>query len=101
MAAEKGFEALTSWWRAERLRVPDIGIVGCAQFEEKIKNLSANSGLPVADEPGFADAMATVHVRTGGAAGLHIEDQSRQKMRTSRSRRLYRWRISEASSSAA
>ena len=80
MAARKGFEALylSGGGLSALSGVPDVGIVGCTQFEEKIKNISANSGLPViADaDTGFADCTSTVHSYvSAGAAALHIEDQ--------------------------
>ena len=80
MCARKGFDAvyLSGGGTSAVSGLPDIGIVGVDGFCEKIRNLSAFSGLPVLSDAdtGFADSAATVHAYVAaGAAGMHIEDQ--------------------------
>jgi methylisocitrate lyase len=80
MAVRKGFQALylSGGGTSALSGVPDVGIVGRDQFEDKLKNLAFTSGVPVLSDAdtGFSDPVATVHAYiAAGAAGLHIEDQ--------------------------
>ena len=82
MAVNKGFEGLylSGGGTSALTGVPDVGIMTCADFEYKIRNISnaVVPGVPLlADaDTGFSDPEATVHAYIrAGAAGLHIEDQ--------------------------
>jgi methylisocitrate lyase len=65
--------------------VPDVGLLGLAEFAEEARRLTAASSLPLLcdADTGFGEALnveRTVRVlEATGAAGLHMEDQQMPK----------------------
>jgi methylisocitrate lyase len=87
MAERLGFRAmyLSGAALSASTGVPDVGLLGLAEFAEEARRLTAASSLPLLcdADTGFGEALnveRTVRVlEAAGAAGLHLEDQMMPK----------------------
>ncbi|NBO93250.1 MAG: methylisocitrate lyase [Planctomycetia bacterium] len=87
MAQRLGFKAvyLSGAALSATLGLPDIGLLGAAEFSETARAITASSSLPLLcdADTGFGEALnveRTVHLyEAAGAAGLHLEDQQMPK----------------------
>src|SRR5436190_5235980 len=87
MAERMGFRAmyLSGAALSAATGVPDVGLLGLAEFAEEARRLTAASSLPLLcdADTGFGEALnveRTVRVlEAAGAAGLHLEDQQMPK----------------------
>jgi methylisocitrate lyase len=87
MAERLGFRALYLSGAAlsASTGVPDVGLLGLAEFVEEARRLTAASSLPLLcdADTGFGEALnveRTVRqLEAAGAAGLHLEDQQLPK----------------------
>jgi methylisocitrate lyase len=83
MAERLGFHAmyLSGAALSASTGVPDVGLLGLAEFVEEARRLTAASSLPLLcdADTGFGEALnveRTVrHMEAAGVAGLHLEDQ--------------------------
>src|SRR5947207_15444050 len=87
MAERMGFQAmyLSGAALSASTGVPDVGLLGLAEFTEEARRLTAASSLPLLcdADTGFGDVLnveRTVRqLEAAGAAGLHLEDQQMPK----------------------
>ncbi len=87
MAERLGFQAmyLSGAALSASTGIPDVGLLGLAEFAEEARRLTAASSLPLLcdADTGFGEALnveRTVRVlEAAGAAGLHLEDQQMPK----------------------
>ncbi|MGL4550710.1 MAG: isocitrate lyase/PEP mutase family protein, partial [Gemmataceae bacterium] len=87
MAERLGFKAayLSGAALSATLGLPDIGLLGAAEFADAARAITAASGLPLLcdADTGFGEALSaerTVQLyEAAGAAGLHLEDQQMPK----------------------
>jgi methylisocitrate lyase len=87
MAERLGFRAmyLSGAALSASTGVPDVGLLGLAEFAEEARRLTAASSLPLLcdADTGFGEALnverAVRVLEAAGAAGLHLEDQQMPK----------------------
>jgi methylisocitrate lyase len=83
LAERLGFQAvyLSGAALSATLGLPDVGLVGVAEFAEEARSITAATSLPLLcdADTGFGEALnveRTVRLyEAAGAAGLHLEDQ--------------------------